>query len=508
MAQLNRRIFLLSGLAATAATAATPARALSASPFTLGVASGEPSTDGFVLWTRLAVAPLNGDGLGGMPNRDVEVRWEVSENESFAPLAASGTVLARPSDAHTVHVEVGGLKAGAKYFYRFISDGHESPQGTVGTAPSGLASKLTFAFASCAHYEHGFFHAYRYMAQDKPDLVLFLGDYIYEAPWRTSAGPVPNPSRKYLPRKEVTTLAEYRLRYAQHRMDPNLQAAHAAAPWLVVFDDHEVENNWAADHRGDNDPAGDFKARKTAALRAFYENMPLRAAQRPTGTAIPLYRRVSWGQLARFHMLDTRQYRWKQAAAKDCGVIRDPRRTLTGDVQEKWLLDGLAQPSARWDFLGQQVFFAQRDDDGKPATCDVSTDAWDGYPHSRDRIVQGWLDRKVRNPIVLTGDVHRHWAANIKQDYFAANAPVVGTEFVVGSITSPNDGVPGAAYLKANPHLRFVSQRRGYAHTTVTPEKLTTQYVTVSNALEPNPAKVTRSVAKTYTVADGKPGLG
>jgi alkaline phosphatase D len=498
---ISRRTFVLGGAVALAgASILRPAATAIRYPFTLGVASGDPSPDGFVLWTRLAPAPLNTDGLGGMPSETFTVTWQVATDEAMTTVVASGTVDAVPQSAHSVHVEPAGLQPATEYFYRFLLGEHVSTVGRTRTAPAAgtLPSPLRFAFASCAHFEQGWFHAYRYLAQDRPDLVLFLGDYIYEKVSAESTD-----VRGFVVTSEVQTLAQYRQRYAQQRTDPNLQAAHAAAPWLVVFDDHEVKNNWAG--AGTSDPSA---ARRTAAFQAYYENMPLRSTALPSGPAMPLYRQLEWGTLARFHLLDTRQFRNAQATSGDCATIRSSSRTLTGAIQEQWLLDAFTDHTPRWDLIGQQVMFAQSDTDGAASTCDVNTDAWDGYAAQRRRITQGWVDRGVRNPVVLTGDVHRHWAANLKLDYWDTVAAPVGTELVATSISSlhPHPD-PTATFLAKNPHLRYIGNKRGYVRAVLTPEQLTAEFVTVSSALEADPAKVTASVAKRFAVLDGQAGL-
>lgn len=504
MNKLNRRLFLVSGLAAGGAVAlphlagaAGPVPAAVRDPFNLGVASGDPRPDGMVLWTRLAAAPL--DIGGGMGTRNVPVEWQVATDSAFANLVASGTETAIPAEGHSVHAEPRGLPAGAEFFYRFRADGFLSPVGRTRTAPAPGTDPgtVTFAVASCQHFEEGWYHAHRFIAADEPDLVLFLGDYMYE-----KQSGLATRVRWYLDFDEVDVLDEYRLRYAQIRTDPYIKASHAVVPWLAVFDDHELKNNWwgvASDA-----PA----ARKQAAFQAFWENMPLPKAMKPVNAAIPLYRRVSWGTLARFHMMDTRQYRWKQATAGNCPEIGRADRTLTGVAQEQWLLDGLAAGGSRWDLLGQQVFFAQRDADGATGTCDVSTDAWDGYRASRQRITQGWVDRRVRNPVVLTGDVHRHWANNLRLNYFDHASPVVGTELVTTSVTSGGDATENVPpTIPNNPHLYYVGNHRGYVRVVAGGASLTADFVKVSSVREKDPARVTSSVRKRFVVLDGQPGL-
>jgi alkaline phosphatase D len=505
MSNLSRRTFILGGLA-TAGAVALPTRAFAAVtpyPFTLGVASGEPDASSVVLWTRLAPSPTNADGQGGMPNADVPVDWQVSPTDQFTTLVAAGTVTARYAQAHTVHVVAGGLAADAEYYYRFKAQGYISPVGRTRTAPAvtTVGRDFMMAFASCAHYEAGYYTAYRRMADDRPDLVLHLGDYIYEG------GATSGKVRQHLG-AEIVSLADYRRRYGLYRSDPDLQAAHAIAPWLVVPDDHEVENNYANMTRADNSPAltaAQFAARRAAAYQAYFEHMPLRASATPSGSSIQLYRRVRWGTLATFHMLDTRQFRDDQACGdgwKVCAAADQTTRTLTGSAQESWLLDGFAQHLGTWDIIGQQVFFA-RDFDASGAG---NMDAWDGYRASRARIQQGWVDRAVRNPVVLTGDVHASFANNLKADYANPSSATIGTELVCTSITSGGNGsatttIPNGA---SNPHMRFYSDRRGYVRTRITPTQITADFRSVATVTEHGAPATT---ARTFVIHDGRPGL-
>ncbi|MET7864681.1 alkaline phosphatase D family protein [Micromonospora taraxaci] len=505
MTRLSRRIFVLSGLAA-AGVAVTPrqgARAAVPYPFKLGVASGDPAPDSVVLWTRLAPSPLNADGQGGMANADVTVEWQVSTTDRFTSLVASGSVIARYADAHSVHAIAGGLAADSDYYYRFRAQGQISPVGRTRTAPapSSFGRDLVMAFASCAHYEAGYYTAYRRMAEDNPGLILHLGDYIYEGGVNTSA------VRQHVG-AEIVSLADYRRRYALYKSDPDLQAAHAAAPWLVVPDDHEVENNYANMVRNDSSPtltAAQWTARRTAAYRAYYENMPLRPASAASGNSIPLYRRVRWGQLATFHMLDTRQFRDDQACGDGWKVCADAdlaSRSLTGATQEAWLLDGLAQHYGTWDILGQQVFFARQFD----AAGAASMDAWDGYRASRSRIQTGWQQRGVRNPLVLTGDVHKSWANELKADYANPSSATIGTELVCTSITSAGNGtgsttIPNAA---TNPHLKFHSDRRGYVRTTISRSQVRADFRALNSVTEHGAAA---STVRSFVILDGQPGL-
>ena len=509
MKPISRRILVLGGLAAAGATA-LPARssviAATAAvpyPFQLGIASGEPDPSSVVLWTRLAPSPLNADGHGGMANADVAVDWQVSADDRFTTLVASGTVTATYASAHSVHVVPGGLNADSDYYYRFRAQGHLSPVGRTRTAPAlGTNGRdLVMAFTSCSHYEEGYFTVYRRLAEDNPGLVLFLGDYIYEY-GATSGRP-----RLHAGTTEIVTLADYRRRYAQYKSDPDLQAAHAAAPWIVVPDDHEVENNYANMVRADSTPAlttAQWTARRTEAYQAYYENMPLRPAQANSGNSIPLYRRLRWGNLATFHMLDTRQYRNDQACGDGWKICSDAdlaSRSLPGNAQETWLLDGLAQHYGTWDIIGQQVFFARRFN-----STGASMDSWDGYRASRARIQQGWVDRAVRNPVVLTGDVHRAWASNLMADYNNSGSAVIGSELVTSSVTSSGngDGATAIPDVGTNPWLKFFNNRRGYVRTTISPTQLRADFRAVAAVSEHGAAA---STVKSFVIEDGRPGL-
>jgi alkaline phosphatase D len=509
MKPLSRRTVLVGGLAAAGATAlpayssVISATAAVPYPFQLGVASGEPDASSVVLWTRLAPVPLNADGQGGMANADVAVDWQVASDELFTTIVASGSVTATYAAAHSVHVIAGGLNSDADFFYRFRAQGHLSPVGRTRTTPAlGAAGRnLTMAFTSCSHYEEGYFTVYRRMAEENPGVILHLGDYIYE--YGATAGR----PRLHAGTAEITTLADYRRRYAQYKSDPDLQAAHAAAPWIVVPDDHEVENNRAGHIRENNVPAltaAQWTAREAGAYQAYYENMPLRPAQMYNGASIPLFRRLRWGSLATFHMLDTRQYRNDQACGDGWKICSDAdlaSRSLPGNAQESWLLDGLSQHQGTWDIIGQQVFFARRFN-----STGASMDSWDGYRASRARIQQGWVDRGVRNPVVLTGDVHRAWGNNLVADYNNPSSAVIGTELVTSSVTSSGDGDTTTAIpdVGTNPWLKFYSNRRGYIRSTITPTELRSDFRGVAKVSEHGAAATT---LKSFVTEEGHPGL-
>ncbi|MEU3650496.1 alkaline phosphatase D family protein [Lentzea sp. NPDC034063] len=498
MSTLTRRTLLLAGVAGvTAFSVAASARP--SDPFTLGVASGDPAPDGVVLWTRLAVDPLADDGLGGMPAHPIEVQWQVARDERFTRIVQRGSTTARPEEAHSVHVELVGLEPGREYFYRFKALNHLSRTGRTRTTPppGSLQVPLTMAFASCAQYEHGYFTAYRRLAEDEPDLVLHLGDYTYE--YESGIHVAPSGNVRHVEGPTTTTLAGYRRRQAQYKTDPDLQEAHAVAPWSVIWDDHEIDNNWAGLLPDQSQP--DFPARRAAAIQAYYENMPLRRSPR-------LYRRIGWGSLATFHMLDTRQYRTDQACGDGlqlCPERLEPERTMLGAAQEEWLFNGFRGSRARWDVLGQQVFFSQYD--YIPGEVDkFLLDAWDGYVADRDRVVAALAD--VRNPVVLTGDVHAAWGAEVKERWDDPSSKTLATELVTTSITAGGDGSEEYAetplWLRENPHVKYFNNRRGYTVSRFTPDELRTDFRGLDYVTRPGSPVRTKG---SFAVEDRRPGL-
>ncbi|WP_307851291.1 alkaline phosphatase D family protein [Nocardiopsis sp. MG754419] len=486
------------GATSASAATATPRGPMISDPFTLGVASGDPFHNSVVLWTRLAPDPLADDGLGGMPDRTVEVEWQISQDENFARLVASGTVETGPDQAHSVHVEAGGLRPRADYFYRFRAAGEISPVGRTRTAPvpGTRLDRFAFAFASCQSYTHGHYTAQAHLAEEDLDLVAFLGDYIYETADQGAIG------RGHVPEVEVRSLAEYRIRHAQYKTDHDLQAAHAAFPWAVVFDDHELENNWADDTSYEEDISPEeFLLRREHALKAYYEHMPLRSAQRPAGPDLHLYRRLVFGNLVDLHLLDTRQYRDVQVEDDE---REDPDRTLLGADQRRWLSNGLADSTATWNVLAQQVFFSQRDFADGEAT-DFSDDAWDNYKVERDSVRDELADKG--NGVVITGDVHANYVVDVKADFDDPASATIATELVGTSFTSGRDGAeqnPGdAVQLQENPHIQFINRNRGYVRNTVTPTEWTADYRVVDKVSEPGAPIRDRA---RFVINAGKPG--
>jgi alkaline phosphatase D len=367
--------------------------------------------------------------------------------------------------------------------------------------PGTTGPPLSMCFTSCADYMAGWFTAYRRMAEDHPDLVLHLGDYIYEK----GTGAVREPA----PQWPTTTLADYRVRHAQYRTDPDLQAAHAVAPWVVVWDDHDVEDNYAGTTSKDPSERG-FAQRRAAAYRAYWEHLPLRRSVLPTSSVWHLYRRIQWGRLATFHMLDTRQFRDPQAChgvASRCEAANDPTRSITGGHQERWLLDGLTASTTTWNLLGQQVFFAARDLRSGPGVR-YSMDAWDGYTASRRRVLAGIVDGQATNPVVLTGDVHKNYANDVTLDPLVPGSPVVAAELVTTSISASGDGTDlpdaGRTQLAENPDIKFVNGQRGYVRTRIGHDLLTADFRVLPYVTAPDAPVSTRA---TFTVEAGRPGL-
>ena len=510
---LARRRFMQGALALAAGNillaASRPARAqaaprFSAYPFTLGVASGSPRADGVVLWTRLAPEPLALAGDGGMAPERVTLQWELADDEQFKRIVKKGSIRATPELAHSVRAEVTGLEPGRWYWYRFMAGNEASPVGRTRTADV-KSEKLRFAFASCQQWEQGYFSAYRHMLKDNLDLVCFLGDYIYEMNWgsklvRRHAGP------------EAETLAQYRVRHGQYKTDGDLKAMHQAVPWIVTWDDHEVDNDYANDRSEHLDPR--FLLRRAAAYQAYYEHMPLALSALPLGPDMRLYDRFSFGTLAQFHVLDDRQYRAHEACPRpgmggshtvvNCAERLDPKRSLLGTAQEQWLADGLSDSKATWNVLAQQTLMAQA---GKKEADGLAfwTDGWDGYPAARARLTHHLADRNINNALVIGGDVHSHHVANIKADFDNPASRTVATEFCGTSITSESDAQDRLDAIRAhNPHLLLSDGRkRGYVVMELSREKATAD-LKVIDSEKLRDSQV--STLASFVVQAGKPG--
>lgn len=482
-------------------------------PFTLGVASGDPLPDSVVLWTRLAPEPYQADS--GLPAEPVAVAWEIAEDKEFAVSAGSGEAVAHPEFHHSVHVEPDGLKPGQVYYYRFTVGEWTSPVGRTRTAPAAdaAAESMRFAVVACQAYHQGYFTAFKHLAAEDVDVVFHLGDYLYEYAVDSAGG-----ARAYkdvvLPayfNKETVTLEDYRLRYSLYHADKDLQAAHAAHPWVLTWDDHEIENNYADDVPEDGSGSEQFLVRRAAAYRAYYENLPLRKPQQPKGVDLQLYRRLRYGKLAQFDVLDTRQYRDDQANGDNWQLptpeSEEPSRTVTGAEQERWLIDGWKASDAVWNIVPQQIIFAyrrQQVEDPSP----LSMDAWDGYPGNRKRVVDGAREAGLKNLVVLTGDVHVHYAMDLKEDYSKPDSRTFGVELVTTSIASGMDGAEHPedweVMLAANPHMKYFDGRRGYLLVTLDQEQLRADFRIVSKVTTPGG---TVSTPISFTSRAGDPGL-
>lgn len=523
---VSRRLFLgyAAALAATPLLAevargqATARPTFTRDPFTLGVASGDPDASGFVLWTKLAPSPLEPDG--GMSDQPVEVAWEVADDEQMRNVLKRGTAVATPKLGHAVHVEVVGLAPDRWYWYRFRAGDAETKPARTRTLPAidALPERLAFAFASCQHFEAGHYAAYEAMAKDELDLVFFLGDYIYEGAGKEGG------VRQHVGPK-LLELGNYRQRYNQYRTDPQLRAMHARCPWFVTWDDHEVDNNYANDHddRGKLDSAAALR-RRAAAYQAYYEMMPLRAGSLPKGPDMQLFRRASFGRLAELHVLDTRQYRSVQpngdkGSPLNAAALAESQ-SIMGARQRKWLEEGLTRSPGTWNVIAQQVMMGmigRRPESVATAAAagehgvdelNYSMDAWTGYANERIGLVRHMAEHKVKNPVVLTGDVHCNYLNELRVDDRQTDKPIIATEFVGTSITSAGDGVDRPkdtdVLLRDNAGVRFYNRQRGYVRCDVTPARWHTDYVTVNEVTKPGGVAKVRA---SFVVESGQPGV-
>jgi alkaline phosphatase D len=531
--QLDRRRFLRSALTTAVVTSASlcsPPRLSSAGddreeagvafdpwPFSLGVASGDPLPEGVVLWTKLGA-----EGLAGSPplTGDSEVEWVVARDPGLRDLVRRGSVLARGDDGHSVHVDVDGLEPATTYWYAFRALGASSRTGRTRTAPSGRASRVRLALVSCASFTEGYFGAYRRLATESVDAVICTGDYYYER--HDSWGSVRGASHA----REVFTLEEYRRRIALYRGDPDLREAHAAHPWIVAWDDHEVANDYAGVEPLASPGAGEpaFLDRRRAAYRAFFEMMPIRRSD-----GFRVHRRFAFGDLVDLFVLDTRQFREGPIPARQaarvfsCAAANDPPRSILGGEQRGWLEHGLSESRSTWRLVAQQVMMAALRIGGRsehgglvarllgaaPATC-LNSDQWDGYPADRDRLLRHLERESIPDVVVLTGDVHIAMMAELRASFDDVGAAPVATEIVGPSIAS--GGVPYGgngptrdALYAANPHLRYVEgERRGYVVVDVDRDAVTASVRSIDDARRPSPAFWTSSV---WQIARGVPGL-
>jgi alkaline phosphatase D len=513
---MDRRRFLAftGALAGTAAFAqlrgdlAFAAPPLPGYPFSLGVASGDPLPNGISLWTRLAPEPLAIGG--GMPPKDIAVQWQVASDRRFRQVVKSGTAAAVPELAHSVHVDVGGLDPGRQYFYRFLTGADESPVGRTRTAPAAGAEVpgLRFAFASCQKWDDGFYTAYRRMAQEDLDLVVHLGDYIYE--YGVGSGGVRNANLPASLGKECVTLERYRQQHALYKTDGDLQEVHRIFPWAVTWDDHEVANDYSGIYPEFDDTSQWFLKRRAAAYQAWFEHMSVPLSVKPTPEETRIYRQIRYGNIAEFNVLDTRQYRTDNPCGDGeqppCDAGFDPNATMTGAAQEAWLLDNLERSNARWNVIAQGVLMGQLKHDADGGR--FWNDSWDGWPGQRARILGHIADAGVQNPVVITGDWHSTFVNNLKADYGTPDAPVVATEFVGTSISSNGDCICYGPYygpmIEFNPDIQFFDgDMRGYVRCTLDHDEWRTDLRMVPTVSTPD-APV--STFASFVVEDGVPG--
>ena len=490
----------------------------SGDPFSLGVAAGAPSADGFVMWTRLAPEPLSTDPdtPGGVRPARYVVRYEIATDPSMRKVVRRGDAPADARFAYSVHVEIGGLAASRPYWYRFSCGEARSRIGKATTLPAigESLAKLRLGFVSCANYEHGYFAAYRHLADESPDIAVYLGDYIYE-----SIDKSPNKVRMHSDGVAATTLPLYRNRYAQYRLDRDLQRLHAEVPCLVTWDDHEVQNDYAGEWSETFDDPRAFLERRAAAYQAYYEHMPVRPSRSlPNAAAMRIDDRFRFGNLVEISTLDGRQYRSHEACYgppnrggghletdASCPERRDPLRSLLGAEQEAALYSALARSDARWNVLAQDVLMAQLRQRERSGEIGFWTDDWNGYPAARQRLIAHLHDARVSNPVVLSGDIHSFWANDLKLDFDDPASPIVATELVGTSVSAhPPPYEMFVNYLPDNPHVRyFESRKRGYATLDIEAAQITARFRSLIDATDSNTEVET---LKSFVIEDGRPG--
>ncbi|MFF3752126.1 alkaline phosphatase D family protein [Streptomyces sp. NPDC002018] len=528
-----RRRTVVKAAAATAAATAVAApvvlggsaSAAEAPAFLHGVASGDPLPDGVLLWTR--VTPSSDAVPGSGRGAETEVRWEVAEDQRFATVVASGTVVARAASDHTVRADVRGLRQATVYYFRFTAGGTVSSVGRTRTAPAAdtAAPGVRFGVVSCSNWEAGYFSAYRHLAARADlDAVLHLGDYIYEY----ASGGFPESEyvvRPHEPTHEITTLSDYRVRHGRYKSDPDLRALHAAHPVIAIWDDHEFANDAWSGGAENHTPGteGGWADRAAAARQAYFEWMPVRASTEGT-----VYRRLRFGSLADLHLLDLRSFRSQQTTAGN-GAVDDPERTITGRAQLDWLKAGLAGSDAVWKLVGTSVMISPVAFGSLPAHLlgpigellglpeeglAVNVDQWDGYTDDREELLAHLTGRGIENTVFLTGDIHMAWANDVPVT--AATYPLsrsAATEFVVTSVTSDNlddllhvpagtlSVVATAAVQLANRHVKWVDMdHHGYGVLDVTAARTQMDYYTISDRADPG---ATTSWARSYRTASG-----
>jgi alkaline phosphatase D len=523
MAQLTRRQMLAGAGAAGVLVAFGGDKALArdlprevrwrSNPFTLGVASGDPVPDGVVLWTRLAPEPLQaGGGLAGRGN--LSVAYELARDEGMRRVVRQGKAVAAADLAHSVHVDVRGIDPGREYWYRFVAGDWATAPARTRTAPAPQArvGELRFAYATCQKWEEGFYNAYAHMADEELDLVVFLGDYTYEYGIDPATGGVRGVELPTAYADETLTLEQFRQRHALYKTDADLQRAHARFPFVVTWDDHEVDNDYTGDMPEDGTPPAIFRERRIAGYQAFYEHLPLRAPALPDRKGRSrLYRSIPWGSLAEFLVLDTRQYRTDHPQGDGehpygAGSF-DPAQTVLGREQERWVRSRFRSGRARWNVLANQVLMSGLAHDPSPNPPHWQ-DCWDGYPVARQRLLDDMLATRLSNPFVITGDWHSTFVNDVREDFNDQASPTVATEIVAPAITSNGDGpVYGPYYgpmIEWNPHIRFFDgDRKGYVRCSATRGRLLADLRYVERVgVHGAPIETFAS----FVVEDGRPG--
>ncbi len=474
-------------------------------PFTMGVASGDPDASSVVLWTRLSPDPMAPDF--GMPPHPVFVRWEVAEDDTFNRIVRTGEEEAHAGAAFSVHAEVDGLKPGRQYWYRFTSGDATSPVGRTKTTPERNADvqNLRYVFSACQQYNLGYYGAWRHAVAENPDFVVFLGDYIYER--------APRPDRQNVRltvNEDALDLASYRRRYASYKMDADLKAAHAAAPWLVIWDDHEVSNNYGNDWNPQNMTRDAFLVRRAAGYQAWYEHMPVRRSSAPVGSETRIYRSFNWGKLGAVQLVDARQYRtvteWPAFGADrnqipDSPLRRDAKRTMLGMQQEQWLFDQLKRSNAKWNILAQQYAIVERYTPDANGNYMYGNDGWDAYPASRERVLQALSS--VSNPSVIGGDSHIFMAADLRMK--RNEGAVIAPAFVGGSISSTAQDLDAIKVtMRENPDMYFGENRvRGYTLVEAGQKEMS---FTMRSMLDARLADTQRQTLARFVIEDGRPG--